>query len=336
MSRIDTEAAEWVARRAGAVSLETEAAFQAWHDADRRHAGAFLRAEAAWMLLDRAQVLTHGDVANGSAPAAPQADILSSPLAMPAAPTRPHVRPTRRHVMMGGLAASALAVLGVGFMASRRASYETRRGELRNVPLSDRSLAAINTDSHVEVAMGDTSRKVQLVKGEAWFEVAKNPDAPFVVSAGDIRVRAVGTAFSVRRHANGADVLVTEGTVETWSVRDPEKRTRLSAGSRAFVTEVAEPVSVIAQPEEIDRKLAWREREIILREESLAAAASDFNRYNDQQIIIADAALKDIKLVGGFQVDRPEAFARAVHSAFGVPVSIRHDRIIIGTPATSL
>lgn len=330
MSRIDAEAAEWVARKAGTIDPESEAAFRAWHDADRRHAGAYLRAEAAWMLLDRAQVLTHG-----VGLAAVSDDILSRPLVAPAAAPRTPVRPSRRHALMGGLAASAAAILGVGYAASRRATYETRRGELRNVPLSDRSLAAINTDSHVEVAMGESSRKVQLVKGEAWFEVAKNPDAPFVVSAGDIRVRAVGTAFSVRRHANGADVLVTEGTVETWSVRDPDKRTRLSAGSRAFVTEIAEPVAVIAQPEEIDRKLAWREREIILREESLAAAASDFNRYNDQQIIIADAALQDIKLVGGFQVDRPEAFARAVHSAFGVPVSIRHDRIIIGTQATS-
>ncbi|MBP2161019.1 MULTISPECIES: FecR domain-containing protein [Asticcacaulis] len=332
MSRIDAEAAEWVARRAGTSDPEIEQAFQAWHDADRRHAGAYLRAEAAWILLDRAQVLTHGVGA-----AIPQHDVLSSPLVTPLpAPSRAPAQPSRRHALMGGLAASALAVLGVGYAMSRRASYETRRGELRNVPLSDRSLAAINTDSHVEVAMGESSRKVQLVKGEAWFEVAKNPDAPFVVSAGDIRVRAIGTAFSVRRHANGADVLVTEGTVETWSVRDPEKRTRLSAGSRAFVAaETAEPVAVVAEAAEIDRKLAWREREIILREESLSAAASDFNRYNDQQIIIADERLLDVKLVGGFQVDRPEAFARAVHSAFGVPVSIRHDRIIIGTQAAS-
>lgn len=327
MSRIDAEAAEWVARRAGTTDPATEQAFQAWHDADRRNAGAYLRAEAAWMLLDRAQVLTHG-VGTG------QADILSSPLATaPTLPAKAH--PSRRRLLLGGLAASILAALGVGYTASRRATYETRRGELRNVPLSDRSLAAINTDSHVEVVMGERSRKVQLVKGEAWFEVAKNPDAPFVVSAGDVRVRAIGTAFSVRRHADGADVLVTEGTVETWSVRDPEKRTRLSAGSRAFVAEAAQPVAVIAQAEEIDRRLAWREREIILREESLASAAADFNRYNDQKIIIADESLRDVKLVGGFQVDRPEAFARAVHSAFGVPVSIRHDRIIIGTQGAS-
>lgn len=333
MSRIDGEAAEWVARRAGTTDPETEAAFQVWHDADRRHAGAYLRAEAAWMLLDRAQVLTHGHAA-----VAP-ADVLSSPLVLPGvaprAAARLQGRWTRRRVLMGGLAASVAAILGVGYAVSRRATYETRRGELRNVPLSDRSLAAINTDSHVEVSMGETARKVQLVRGEAWFEVAKNPDAPFVVSAGDIRVRAVGTAFSVRRHAGGADVLVTEGTVETWSVRDPEKRTRLSAGSRAFVAEAAEAVAVIDQPDEIDRKLAWREREIILREESLSAAAAEFNRYNDQQIVITDASLHDVKLVGGFQVDRPEAFARAVHSAFGVPVSIRRDRIIIGTQSAS-
>lgn len=324
MSRIDTEAAEWVARRAGRTDAETESRFQAWHDADPRHAGAYLRAEAAWVLLDRTQVLTHGTG---------EKDILSSPLL--AGPIHTPPKPNRRTVLMGAVAASVAAVAGFGYIMASRMSFTTRRGELRNVPLADRSRVAINTDSRIDVAMSDSARSVHLIKGEAWFEVAKNPDAPFVVSAGDIRVRAVGTAFSVRRHAEGADVLVTEGTVETWSVRQPEKRTRLTAGNRAFVADAAASVAVSFQPDEVDRKLAWREREIILREESLAAAVIEFNRYNDQQIVIADPALNDMKLVGGFQVDQPEAFAHAVHAALDTPVSIRHDRIIIGTPSAS-
>lgn len=333
MSPIDAQAAEWVARlNTGIADPDVQAAFQAWYDADSRHRGAFLRAEAAWTLLDRAQVLTHG--------AAPAEDVLSQPLLAPPAtvsmsarpiPRLPVARPTRRLLLTGGMVASVAVAVGVGYALKSRLSFATQRGELRKVPLADRSMAAINTDSQIDVAMTDHLRHVQLVKGEAWFEVAKNPDAPFVVSAGDIRVRAVGTAFSVRRRTHGADVLVTEGVVETWSTRDPGKRTTLKAGNEAFVADKVETVDVDFQPDEVTRKLAWREREIILREESLATAVAEFNRYNDQQIVIADPALGEMKLVGGFAVDQPETFARAVHAALNAPVSIREDRIIIGT-----
>lgn len=322
MSPIDAQAAEWVARlNSGRDDPAVALAFHAWYDADPRHRGAFLRAEAAWTLLDRAQVLMHGS-GQGE-------DVLSQP--MLTAPPRITPKPTRRILLTGGIAASLAAAIGVGYVLKSRLSFATQRGELRNVPLADRSIAAINTDSQIDVAMTGHLRHVQLIKGEAWFEVAKNPDAPFVVSAGDIRVRAVGTAFSVRRRATGADVLVTEGVVETWSTRDPDKRTILKAGNEAFVADRIETVAVDFHPDEVTRKLAWREREIILREESLATAAAEFNRYNDRQIVIADPALGEMKLVGGFAVDQPETFARAVHAALNAPVSIREDRIIIGT-----
>ena len=328
MSRIDDQASQWLSRmRSGRAGPADTAAFQAWHDADARHAGAYLRAEAAWTLLDRAQVLKHGD----DAPILEDhVDILSTPILHAAAP--PRKKPTRRWLLTGGAAIAASAA--AGFVLMGRLSFRTAHGELRKVPLSDHSVAAINTDSEIDVAMNASLRHVSLVKGEAWFEVAKNPDAPFVVSAGDIRVRAVGTAFGVRRHKKGVEVLVTEGTVEAWTVHDPATRTQLTEGHAAFVStasDAAKPVNVAYEPDEVSRRLAWRDREIILRNESLGDAAAEFNRYNDQQIVISDAALKDAKLVGGFQVDQPETFARSVHAALNVPVSIRHDRIIIGT-----
>ncbi|MDI7775862.1 FecR domain-containing protein [Asticcacaulis sp. EMRT-3] len=309
MSRIDEEAAAWLARRRRARSPDAihpddaaEARFRLWYEADPRHRGAYLRAEAAWLMLDSAR-------------------------GMALAQRKPGI--DRRLLLSGAAAASLAGVVAVGISRSRL-SFATERGELRNVPLGDKSLAAINTDSQIEVDMTESLRHVQLVKGEAWFQVAKNPDAPFVVSAGDVRVRAVGTAFGVRRHDHGADVLVTEGTVETWRVGEPGKRTRLTAGNEAFVPYAAATVDVAFHPGEVTRKLAWREREIILKEESLADAAAEFNRYNTTQIVISDPELASRKLVGGFRVDQPDSFARAVHAALDVPVSIADDRITIG------
>jgi len=329
MPSIDDQASDWVARRSAGLTPGEDQAFQAWYAADRRHQGAFLRAEAAWTLLDRAQVLSHG---------AGDIDDVLSPSPSPILTDRkpPKARGTRRAAVGGALAASvSAAALTAAYVLRPRLSLSTARGELRNIPLADHSLAAINTDSRIDVDMSDHLRHVQLVKGEAWFEVAKNPDAPFVVSAGDVRVRAVGTAFSVRRRDAGADVLVTEGVVEAWNVKDKTKRVSLAAGAAAFVPYAPAEAAVAVTPQDVDRRLAWRTREIILQRDSLESAVAEFNRYNDRQIVIADPALDKAQLVGGFAVDQPDIFARAVHATLNVPVTIEEDRITIGTHPAS-
>ncbi|MDV6330232.1 FecR family protein [Asticcacaulis sp. 201] len=322
MSRIDEDAARWVARLNGDASAEDRVAFDAWYAADPRHQGAYLRAEAAWTMLDRAEVMAHGDPER--AQQALDRTVRTARSAM-----------TRRYAMGAGMAASVAVAVAIGFALKDRLSIATRLGELRSVPLQDRSVAAVNTDSRIDVDMTSRLRHVALVKGEAWFEVAKNPEVPFVVSAGDIRVRAVGTAFSVRRRAGGADVLVTEGTVETWTVHDTERRVTLTAGHEAFMPETPQTVAVTFRPDDVERRLAWRTREIVLNSETLREAVAEFNRYNARQIIIADPAIGSETLVGGFHVDQPDTFARAVHGALNVPVSIGDDRIIIGTAAAT-
>jgi ferric-dicitrate binding protein FerR (iron transport regulator) len=105
-----------------------------------------------------------------------------------------------RRGLIAGLGAAAAAcvavVVGPRLFSAR---YGTALGEIRRVPLSDGSMAAINTDTALDVAMSPRLRHVKLDKGEAWFEVAKDARRPFVVESGPVRVRAVGTAFSVRR-----------------------------------------------------------------------------------------------------------------------------------------
>jgi transmembrane sensor len=145
-----------------------------------------LQAEAAWLSLDKA----HDGVA---------------------AIDHGRQRFSRRTVLG---TASALAATLIGALFWRRSGtvYRTELGEIRHVPLADGSSATINSDSEVKVRLADNRREVRLASGEAWFRVMKDPMRPFVVEAGQVVVQAVGTAFSVRRRENGADVLVTEGS----------------------------------------------------------------------------------------------------------------------------
>jgi len=230
---IEAEAARWVWRldRDGRVP-ELEIQLEAWLAGDARRRGAFLKAESVWTLLDRA-----------GAAASPSSSAKSA-------------RPVSRRVLLAGAGgAIAAALVAGGVLILREDRFSTGIGEVRRVPLEDGSAVAINTASAVEVAFQRTQRTVRLRDGEAWFQVAKDVRRPFVVEAGAVRVRAVGTAFSVRRRANGADVLVTEGVVEVWAEGASRAPSRLRAGQGAFVDASAVVRPAVAAPEAVDRKL---------------------------------------------------------------------------------
>lgn len=294
---IDDEAADWAARVDGReLDADQDPELQAWLAGDPRRAGAFLRAQAAISFLDRGRALAGAD---------------SLPASM---------RPSRRSLLTGGGAVAAALAGGAVFLTTRSQRLNTRLGEIRRVPLSDGSLVAINTTTALDVTMKPKARQILLRRGEAWFQVAKDPERPFVVSAGRVRVRAVGTAFSVRRNGDDVDVMVTEGVVETWTEGQSGPRQRLSAGNRIQLIGYDAPV-VAESPSEIERSLAWRNGEIALDGESLGDAASQFNRYNGRQIVIDDVDLARERFVGLFRTNEPESFAAAVAATIGATVS---------------
>jgi transmembrane sensor len=199
-------------------------------------------------------------------------------------------------------------------------TYRTELGEIRRVPLSDGSTALINSDSEVRVKLAERRRNVRLANGEAWFRVAKDPHRPFVVQAGQIVVQAVGTAFSVRRRDQGADVIVTEGVVEVWAAPADGYKTRLEAGQRAFIGDNAAVHLAKESTASVERALAWRVGSIDLAGETLAMAVEDFNRYNHRKLILLDQRLANEQFDGTFRTDDPEGFAASVGRSFGVPV----------------
>jgi transmembrane sensor len=308
---IDIDAARYVAQMdRDDWSDEQEEGLQRWLELDPRHPGALLRAQAAWMTLDP----------------------LRPPMSLSDKVSKPPMWLSRRSILAGGGAAIAASLAG-GVMLSGGTSYATSVGEIRRVPLADGSIAAINTASAIDVRLDETIRNVRIDRGEAWFQVAKDKTRPFVVAAGRARIRAVGTAFSVRRRAGGADVLVTEGEVEVWADRAEGHRVRLKAGSRGFVADDAAIVQEPTAPSAIDRTLAWRSGKVDLAGDRLDSAIAEFNRYNQRQLAVADSALAGERLDGVFRTDDPEGFAQAVHITLGVPVDLSDSaQIRIGKP----
>jgi len=302
-NEIDEAAYRWVARLDGAGNdPELLSDLNSWLAENTRHEGAYLRAQALWLKLDRAA----------------QAEAVAAP------------KVSRRRVLTGAMGAALAASAAGAWLLMDGKRFDTEIGEIRHVPLPDGSAADLNTRSSVNVTMQKSVRRVRLTQGEAWFHVESDPTRPFIVESGLVRVRAVGTAFSVRKYDHGAEVLVSEGIVEAWVSGEEAGAIRLAAGERALVQERAPIQQVKAEPAEIDRKLAWRTGKINLAGETLGEAAAEFNRYNLKEMIVKQPSLAQKRFYGVFRTDDPEGFAKAVRSSLNVPVDITNNSIVIG------
>jgi len=315
--RIEDEAALWAMRLAedGWTDAD-EAALQVWLARDPVHKGALLAASAVWSLVAAPANVREA----GTAPAQ-------------SAPASSMVQLRRRTILAGFGTAIAASFAGGIFWWSQAKTYATDLGEIRRVPLADGSIAAINTASEFGMRLTDKRRSIMLARGEAWFQVAKDPSRPFVVEAGRVRVQAVGTAFSVRRREGGAEILVTEGVVEAWADGAEGGAVRLVAGERAYIADNARVEAGAAGPSSIDRALAWRGGKIDLARTSLADAVAEFNRYNHRRLVIVDPRLAGEELDGVFGTDDPTGFAQTVHDLLDVPIDLtNNDEIRIGRP----
>lgn len=309
---LDIEAAAFVARMdSDEWNDGDEIELQSWLERSARHSGALLRAEAAWMSLNKE----------------------FSQQASPQSPIRPKATAaSRRNFLVGGAAAVAASMIG-GFIFSTSTGYETGIGEIRRVPLADGSTVAMNTTTAIGVDLQNDRRTIRLDRGEAWFQVAKDKARPFIVEAGRARVRAVGTAFSVRLTKSGAQILVTEGEVEVWADGASGRRLRLKAGAVGFVAGPAVVKEQLVESSAIDRSLAWRHGKIDLSGDRLDYAIAEFNRYNERKIILQDTMIASERFDGVFRTDDPEGFAKTVGVSFSVPVQSSSDtKIYIGAP----
>jgi transmembrane sensor len=195
----------------------------------------------------------------------------------------------------------------------------------------------LNQGAVVTTDFTASERRATLVSGEALFEVAKDPGRPFIVHAGGIDVRAVGTAFSVRLDAGTVEVLVTEGSV---AVAPPGAASAASAlpssaplpaaalvaaGHRATVsrTSSAPPEIVPVTAQVIARQLNWQPQLLDFSSAPLAVAVAEFNRRNRVQFILADEDLAALPVIASIRSDNVEGFARFLAAAPGVRVEHR-------------
>jgi transmembrane sensor len=225
----------------------------------------------------------------------------------------------RRRFVASGAAALFLGGAGVWWIDRRDQTYVSKLGQIRRVTLSDGSHMVLNTATEATVRFDKARREIELTSGEGLFQVVKDPARPFVVRAGYVSVRAVGTIFAVRTAGQSVDVTVTEGVVELVdsSASGGGVIRRIAANEHATVMETSQ-VQVKSIPRaEAERRLAWRDGMVDFAGEPLMTAVEEINRHNQRQIIVDDPSLGSRPVVGMFRANDPDNFAVTVATALG-------------------
>tara|TARA_S200002703_G_scaffold20589_1_gene16903 strand:+ start:1422 stop:2411 length:990 start_codon:yes stop_codon:yes gene_type:complete len=296
----------WIARFRGEANDQDHRDFALWLAADAGHRQAMDLMLELWDDL--------GSVRHLPLEAEPPAT----------APAR--AQTTRRQWLTGAVAlAAGLAMAFVLLPLNREPggteSLRTAHGERATFTLSDASQVTLNTDSRLDVAFTGGTRALTLVKGEAFFNVAHDPERPFAVSAGDTTVTAVGTAFNVYRRPESTAITVSEGVVRI---------SNLAAGGTA-------PRSVLLEADEhletgrngalgtgrsVDtaRYLAWQRGEIIAEALTLAELADEMARYSDTRLLISEREVAELTVSGVFSLDHPDTVVQALERSLGLRV----------------
>ncbi|MBL8270846.1 FecR family protein [Steroidobacter sp.] len=229
--------------------------------------------------------------------------------------------------VLSGVAAALTAVMVFGFIYLRQAGVATSVGEQRTMALEDGSRIYLNTASRVRVSYDDGSRRVELMSGEALFEVAKDASRPFVVAVADRTVTALGTTFVVRRSDAQVSVTLMEGKVRVASTSsEVTGSTVLAPGDRLTIPADATPA--VDHPA-MEAVTAWRRGLVALDGMSLSHAVQEMNRYSQTRLIIEQAEAQQLPVGGSFRIGDSASFAAAVAATYGLQVERRDDDIVI-------
>lgn len=334
-------AGAWLARCDRGLTPAEQAQFERWRAADPSHAAAVAQLEQTMTTFDALRQLAPESTAR------PDPDALAP---------RGRARPRRVFATTGAallLAAAAVAIVLTRFDSGKNAQVRERFAAQENVDrvtLPDRSTVLLNRGTEVEVEFTADERRVRLLHGEAHFQVTSNPARPFVVLAGAVRARAVGTAFNVRLGQEGVEVLVTEGKVAVSSLAASPRASQdvpalpaaesaaavLPAGFRARVaTSPSAPPPVVVQldSQEIERELAWQPPFVDLENVSLEEIVGEINRRSletgQPRLVLGDDRLRRLKVGGTLRLTEPAEFARLLEKSLGLQIETREDAIVL-------
>lgn len=300
---IDERAAHWVVRLAsGAMDAAEMTQFKEWHALSGAHRAAFDRERRLWQSLEGQRT------------------------AFVSAPPSPRHRRRRwtavarpRIWLAAGAVAATLAFLVPDMMIRLQADEMAATGDVRTIALTDGSTAMLDSDAAIAIHFDGRERRIDLLRGKAWFDVKHGDHRPFLVAASGGVTQDIGTAFEVDRDATGVGVSVTQGAV----------RLRAPVSGRTAMLRMAERARyagdgaiVRMKPAIVSSMAAWRRGLIVIDDQSADDAIAQIARYRSGYTLnLADMSAAP-RISGIFRIDAPEEALRNVAQMTGLHITV--------------
>ncbi|MFA7554856.1 MAG: FecR domain-containing protein [Spongiibacteraceae bacterium] len=237
----------------------------------------------------------------------------------------------------------------------KNGSYATAIGQQSELILEDRSTILLDTDSQIKVEYDNAHRKISLLKGKAYFKVAKNLKRPFEVYTESGVIRAVGTAFSVSLSQQDSYVLVNEGKVDVARIvakntpystsqllKEPASATtttsvfaQLKQGESLVFDHQHEQVSSLNSAQLLE-KSSWQTGTLIFNGEPLQEVIDEISRYTPMKIEISDPFISQRPIGGRFKVGEIHALLESLEAGFGIKVTYINNNHIILNPIENI
>lgn len=295
LSSTDNTAQDWFLRLAsGDISDADLRAFKAWRDSDPSHRAAFEEIRDLWNDLEDlkpAFAVSSDKAEEDIAEAAPKPQAPSAIIQLDQRRGSPRAG---RRFAVGSLVAACLLFVGIfswDLQTAILADFRTYAGEQASITLPDGSTAHLNTDSAIALDFTENSREVALLRGEALFEVEKDPYRPFSVTAVEGASTAVGTTYSVRDTGEGAVVTVLEGRVRVVSPVEgatfdqaKAKHVELAANQQVSYRRGTSPGHITSV--QAANATAWRRGLLLIDALPFADAVSEIDRYQTGHILV--------------------------------------------------
>lgn len=368
-SLIAEQAAEWyVAHRDGELAPSQRQAFMRWLRASPMHVAEYLSIVGiAQDMCDAArqdttplqQLLREASAADRVVPFDGMAHTFAPDTRSPnnyyrtrSARARSTNRSPRRAIVRWGVGIAVSGLVAVvlmgslGWFASRpppALNYATHHGEQRSLQLPDNTIVRLNSDSAIVVSFDRHQRRVEVARGQAYFEVAKDPSRAFGVQVDGLLIKDIGTAFDVYRQGTDTTVTVAEGQVQVWHASPapsagwfgldrhlpaPQGHAPILDLAAGYQARIATSGTVESQgPVDMQRATAWTQGNIAFENRSIAAVAAEFNRYNNLQISVDDSHIAALPISGTFDAHDVSTFVAFLDSLPGVHVEARDNRI---------
>lgn len=353
--RITEQAVAWYLEQQDQPSDRQQAAFLAWLHVSPAHLAEYLAIAQMHGDLKAAMLAETASAADLVEQARHENAVVVFPhvvadIAREGVASRRHSHSRRRVLAQTVAIAAAVALMllagwhwrmGAGNL---RENYAADADTIRQVRLPDGSLIQLARNSLIQVRFDTRYRQIDMIRGDALFEVGKDPSRPMLVRVGAHVLQDIGTVFDVKRDTDGDTLTVISGQVRMWNAPqgdvDVDKvkadmSSPQSSWSRIADVIAGEQIQLSSSgigaihPAKVEQVTAWLPKDIRFQHETISDVARRFNAYTSTPLVIEDARIADIRISGIFHANNPQAFITYLATLPGVRVEHDHDRVRI-------